>query len=526
MIESTSNANSVQSQKEQRIRALTSLYYSRPDIQKAIFEFSKNRETVPRYFEGFGKRPDYLQYPGDVFELVKKGATSFHASEEIWEDPLEIQTGMTEEKLNSLRKGWDLLIDIDCKWFDFSKKAARAIIDTLKSYGVKNVGLKFSGSKGFHIMVPWNSFPKEIAGELTKNLFPQLPRKIVSFLKFKAETEMAELISEEELKQFQHTEIRKGKKCNNCKNVAREYLLVTYFCPKCKRQEFKKIAPDNDKRLRCPDCRIHFETKDSKEIYECSNCNISSEKNPRGFSRHIELDLFEIMGLDLILVSPRHLFRTPYSLHEKTALASVVISEQDLEEFDIKDANPSKIKIKNFIPVSKEGEAEKFVREALDWHKENQIKKGISEEKITGKYADFKPIKLEKFSDSFLPPSILTILKGVDDGRKRALFVLLNMFRFLGLEKEDIEKRISDWNKKNKVPLLEGYIKAQLIWSYRNKPVLPPNFDKDYYRAIGVIPTQEEVRAKNPVTYVLMKAQPRKQSKKDGKNKDNFKNNN
>ena len=67
-----------QSINEKRIRSLTNLYYSRPDIQKAIFEFSKNRETIPRYFEGFGKRPDSLQYKGDIFELVKKGATSFH----------------------------------------------------------------------------------------------------------------------------------------------------------------------------------------------------------------------------------------------------------------------------------------------------------------------------------------------------------------------------------------------------------------------------------------------------------------
>src|SRR3989338_7002432 len=92
--------------KEQRVRNITSLYYSRPDIQKAIFEFSKNREVCPRYFEGFGKRPDSLQYPRDVFELVKKGATSFHCSEEIWSDPLQIETGMKEEKLNSLRIGW------------------------------------------------------------------------------------------------------------------------------------------------------------------------------------------------------------------------------------------------------------------------------------------------------------------------------------------------------------------------------------------------------------------------------------
>jgi DNA primase catalytic subunit len=29
---------------------------------------------------------------------------------------------MNEQELNELRIGWDLIIDIDCKYLDFSKK--------------------------------------------------------------------------------------------------------------------------------------------------------------------------------------------------------------------------------------------------------------------------------------------------------------------------------------------------------------------------------------------------------------------
>ena len=61
--------------KEKKIKKITQMYYSAPEIQKAIFEFSKKREISPRYFEGFGKRPDILQFKGDVFGLAKKGAT-------------------------------------------------------------------------------------------------------------------------------------------------------------------------------------------------------------------------------------------------------------------------------------------------------------------------------------------------------------------------------------------------------------------------------------------------------------------
>jgi len=113
--------------KKERIDKIRQVYYSRKDVQKEIYEFSRKREVVPRYFEGFGKRPDTLEFMGDVFSLVKRGATSFHCSEEIWEDPLEIKTGMSEKELNDLRTGWDFLIDIDCKYFEFAKFVAISV---------------------------------------------------------------------------------------------------------------------------------------------------------------------------------------------------------------------------------------------------------------------------------------------------------------------------------------------------------------------------------------------------------------
>ena len=127
--------------KEQRIKKITHLYYTRPEVQKAIFEFSKDREICPRYFDGFGKRPDSFQYKNDVFELVKKGATSFHVSEERWRDPLLLKPGMTQKQLADLRIGWDLLIDIDTKFVEYSKICAQLLIDALKFYNIKNISL-------------------------------------------------------------------------------------------------------------------------------------------------------------------------------------------------------------------------------------------------------------------------------------------------------------------------------------------------------------------------------------------------
>lgn len=152
-MQENSVSNNEKSEKEKRIRSITQIYYSRPEIQQAIFDFSKDREVVPRYFEGFGKRPDTLQYKGDIFELVRRGATSFHCSEELWSSPLSIATGMNEQQLNELRIGWDLLLDIDSKYIDYSKILARQIIKFLNFHGVKNIGIKFSVSGDTPILV-------------------------------------------------------------------------------------------------------------------------------------------------------------------------------------------------------------------------------------------------------------------------------------------------------------------------------------------------------------------------------------
>jgi len=408
------------SEREERIRKITLMYYSRPEIQKAIFEFSQNREIIPRYFEGFGKRPDSLQYPNEIFELAKKGATSFHCSEELWKDPLKISTDFNEKQMNELRIGWDLLIDIDSKYLDYSKVMAELVVKMLNFHGVKNIGIKFSGSKGFHILIPWKAFPKEINSLNSSEMFPKYPRIILSYLTERIKPELVKRISE----------------------LSSENIYV----------------------------------KDSGE----------SEK----------------VIPDMILVSPRHLFRTQYSLHEKTSLASVVLSSLDeLKNFSPKDADPMKIIIKNFIPNSVSGEASRLLMQALDWYKE----KNPDEESRNYKQENFKPVKIEKISDEFFPPSIKKMLEGLSDGRKRALFVLINLFRSIGMERDELEKRIYDWNKKNAVPLKDGYLKAQIMWSYRNKIIPPPNYDKDYYKGVGIIPTEEELRLKNPVNYVVRK---------------------
>ncbi len=492
--------------KETRIRALTQIYYSRSEVQKAIFEFSKNREISPRYFEGFGKRPDTLEYPGDVFALVKKGATSFHCSEELWEDPLKLSTEMTPEKYNQLRIGWDLLIDIDCKWIDYSKLAAQAIINVLESHGIKkSYSIKFSGSKGFHIFVPFQAFPKEIAGEQVKNLFPELPRILVAYIRSKSLSELEKILPEKEkLRLLKNTDIKRGIKCNNCGEIADEKNEIEFFCNLCKTGMQKIIAEKENKNIFCPNCKIPFVIKNETQIYSCDKCEISSKENPSNFSSFEDVDYFEVMGLDLVLVSPRHLFRMPYSLHEKTALASVVLSSENILNFDFKDANPLTMQIKNFYPEVIKEEAKELVTRALDWAKEVGIFEE-KKEKISGKYADFKPLNLTNLTEEQFPPCIKKILQGLKDGRKRGLFVLIHFFRSLGLAKEEMEKKIYSWNEKNEYPLQLGYIKSQLSWAYKRKPLMPQNC-REFYKGLGVCLSDSLCdKIKNPVNYTVRK---------------------
>ncbi len=485
----------------EKIDKVALFYYSRKDVQEAILKFCQDRETVPRYYEGFGKRPDSLQYPSDIIQQVKNGATSFHCSEELWTDPLAISTELGKEQSNKLRKGWDLLIDIDCKWFDYSKKAALALIKALKSTGITNLGCKFSGNKGFHIIVPWQAFPEEINNVKTKDMFPEWPRIICEYLKILSRPILEREIIEsgEEYKKLG----TQGIKCSTCGNLAERYRKVSYFCDRCGIEESSKQRADTEKKeKRCGSCRKQMILRGEQEFFLCSKCKLDSLKNSENFSP--SMDVFGILGLDLVLVSPRHLFRTPYSLHEKTALVSHVLMESEIEKFSPSDADPLKSQIRDFYPQASKNEARNLLVQALEWNGERTRSLESGEESNKNKERKFEEITVDK-SSIIYPPSIKKILEGMSDGRKRSLFILINFFHCLNFTREEIDKKIEEWNKKNEKSLKIGYVKAQLDWSYRNKKILPPNYDKPYYRDIGIVPDEEELRAKNPVNYVVRK---------------------
>ncbi|MEK6939255.1 MAG: DNA primase small subunit domain-containing protein [Nanoarchaeota archaeon] len=420
-------------------------FYKRKDIQDAIIAHAKNKEIGVRYNDSFGKRPDILSYPKEILELSLRGVTSFHASEEIWDNPLELESNKSKKDLDQLRVGWDLVLDIDCKFVDYSKIAAHLIIQFLNNCGVKDISCKFSGNKGFHIGVPFEAFPKKVGEIETKDLFPDAAKRIAYYIKENIKTELG-----------------------------------------------KKI--------------LEFERGDIANIKE--KVNLSQEEVTRYEANEYgdkiaKLNVDHFLEIDTVLISSRHLYRMPYSLHEKSGLVSLPIDPEKVMEFQKEMAKPDSILTPMFTFLDREvsGEsARQLLMQALDF----DVK--LEEEKEYQKkdYDEFKVTSAIK--EEFFPPCMKLLLQGIGDGKKRGVFILMNYLGKIGWGKEEIDAYLKKWNAKNSEPLREVYIKGQLH-GFKAGDKLPPNCSNDaYYKGIGICkPDSFCSRIKNPVNYTILK---------------------
>jgi len=434
-------------------------YYKRTEIQEAIVAAADKKEIAVSYGgTGYGKRPDTLNYPKDVLEAVKQGATSFHCSEELWRNPQNIVTGMKPEELNGLRIGWDLILDIDCPELEYSKIAADFLVQALRHHGVQHVSVKFSGNHGFHIGVPFEAFPETVNGKLVKDQFPDGPRKIAAYLQHMIKEPLAEKLLQKD--------------------------------------SLARIA----EKIR----------KDATELV----------KNGR-------LEPFEVLSIDTILIATRHLYRMPYSLNEKSGLVSVVIKPEEILSFDKKDASPEKVMPKMTYldrTVVIPGEAKKLMVQAFDFKSSTEIP---AELKVLTEKKEFEPIT-DAIPEQYFPPCIQLISQGLKDGKKRALFILINFLSSCGWGYDKIENYLNEWNKKNPEQLREVLIQGQLRYhKMQKKRALPPNCDnKAYMVDLGVCkPDGFCNKIKNPANYTIAKqrmmarmAETGKKSKKPSEN--------
>ncbi len=121
--------------------------------------------------------------------------------------------------------------------------------------------------------------------------------------------------------------------------------------------------------------------------------------------------------------------------------------------------------------------------------------------------------------EELFPPCIKLILNGLEDGKKRALFILVNYFTSIGWDYDMIEKKLKEWNAKNKEPLREVYLIGQLRYHKQmQKKILPPNCPKrennapisnqqNYYTDLRICsPDNFCAKIKNPAQYTTRKA--------------------
>lgn len=416
-------------------------YYSRKDIQKALVEQSPNKELGVRYTEAFGKRPDTLQFETDVLEFARRGATSFHISEETWTDPLSLATGTSRAQLDMLRKGWDLILDIDCPYWDYSKLTAYLLVEALKFHNIKNLSVKFSGNKGWHIGVPFEAFPEDVNGKKIKDLYPEGLRVIAAYLQ----------------------------------EMIRPLLI-------------QKIL----------------------EKENLSDISSRTGKSQEELIKNGQFDPFTVIDIDTVLISSRHLYRSAYSLHEKTGLVSLPIDPNKIMAFEKESSQPEKVEPKmKFLDRSKitEREAKELVIQAFDWHSKQTVRDKLKEDGRTIETETQNTYEMPTLAigkDKF-PECITKILAGnMPDGKKRALFILLRFLRNVGWSAEGTEKAIREWNKTHAQPLGESYISSQLLWHKRQKTmILPPNCsNKSYYKDLQLCPeTSRCQKYKNPANY-------------------------
>ena len=417
-------------------------YYSRKDVQDALLKVAKDREIVGVFSNGnFGKRPNVLVYPNDILESVKEGIISFHGSVERWSNPMALQAGMIKQELDRLRTGWDLIIDPDCPDFEIAKLTTKMIIKALEDHGIKNYSLKYTGGNSFHVGIPFELFPEKVNFIETQRLYPELPQKIIEYLK------------------------------DYIKERLREEILSL-------------------------DDPISLARRVRKNITEIIDKD--------------GLDPFKIIQIDSMLVTSRHMFRLPYSLHERSLLVSLPIKPSQLDRLKKEDANPSKVKVEvkflsRDVPLR---EATALVVEAMDWSQKHKIRI----EKIPYK----GPRRAIRYiPEKYFPPCISKILMGLSDGRKRSVFILTNFLRNMGWDWEKVEKKIMEWNEKNTPPLRQNYIRTQLRWHQREKRnLLPPNCDNDvFYKDMGVCFPDDICKGmKNPINYPFKKMKRKEKS--------------
>ena len=425
-------------------------YYKRKEVQDALVAQAQGKEIGFRYGDGFGKRPDVLTYPRDVLEVVMRGATSFHASEEVWSNPLLISSDMGRKQLDEVRSGWDLVLDIDCAVVEYSKICAELIVAFLKYCDCDSFAIKFSGNKGFHIGIPFEAFPVRIGDVETRLLFPTAPKKIAFYVKENIKVGLARKIME----------LENG--------------------------DISRVAT-----------RVGLLTSDI----------IRYELNKDGL-RVGSLDVEKFLEIDTVLLSSRHLYRMAYSLHEKSGLVSLPLRVDQLKNF-VRDDARIELLGSDLVPFLSRNvgadSARRLLTQALDFELKVSFD-ALDEKRAQDKKTEKEIVLVGAIPKEYFPPCMQKIEAGLVDGKKRALFCAMHFLGKIGWSREQIDAWVSEWNSRSSEPLREVYLKGQFAHFVPGERLCPNCDNESYYKGIGVChPDAFCRRIKNPANYTLLK---------------------
>lgn len=198
----------------------------------------------------------------------------------------------------------------------------------------------------------------------------------------------------------------------------------------------------------------------------------------------------------------RHMFRAPYSLNEKTWLVSIPVPH--INSFSPKDAEYENVlagQHPDFFGA--EGDMTDLLTDAMDWHaarkkepEKKEVKKIIWEHKVP---------------EELFPPCMKLILAGLEDGKKRSIFTLVNFLKMMNWSAEEIEQKINEWNSRNKPPLPSSIILSGVRY-HEQRALTPANcFNDQFYVSFGVCRPDETCKAmnakktSNPVAYPFKK---------------------
>jgi DNA primase large subunit len=192
-----------------------------------------------------------------------------------------------------------------------------------------------------------------------------------------------------------------------------------------------------------------------------------------------------------------------------------------LGSFSRDSAHPDIVKVKeNYLEKRIQGEGSVLMLEAIDWGH-----KMLEKEKRSAVRRNFTDV----IKEEHFPPCVQLIGQGLEDGRKRSVFVLASFLRRMNWKWEDIEAYMEKWNSSNKSPLPDNYLRSQLRWHRQQKrEILPPACSRDgWYPSFGVCKPDgicgPQKSIKNPVNYPMRKLSIGKSRGKGSKGKSKYK---